>query len=388
MNDLSGFAAFFQSPQGLLTLFVVFVLIFAVALAISRQRLKKDLLASLSQQTQKALSEENARTRTELLANLLQVSGRVAGEIEALRDNNASQLEKMRETVDGKMQGILNTRFAEGFRSVNDQLAEVSRGLGEMQKLAADVGGLKAVLSNVKTRGVFGEAQLSNLLEEFLLPAQYDTNVATVPGSACRVEFAVKLPGAEDAPIYLPIDSKFPLTDYERLEAARTEANVEEASLALKAIALRVTNEAKDIAEKYLKVPYTTEFGILFLAIESLYAEVLRIPGLTESIRRKYRVVVAGPTVLVSILTALRMGFKTLAVSARTDELWKRLTKIQTQFKTFADDVGKARTNAETLVGKLEVLQKDVRMIAKSLEAFSLEDEPDSQEEERSPSDR
>jgi DNA recombination protein RmuC len=261
--------------------------------------------------------------------------------LKELRDDNSQKLEQMRATVDEKLHETLEKRLGESFALVSQRLEQVHQGLGEMQNLAAGVGDLKRVLTNVKTRGTFGEVQLGALLAEVLVPGeQYAENVATRPGSGERVEFAVKLPGPDagqgDA-LWLPIDAKFPQEDYQRLVEAQEQADPAAAAVAGKQLETRLKAEAKDIQTKYLEPPHTTPFGILFLPTEGLFAEVVRRPGLAETLRRDHQVMVAGPTTLLALLNSFQIGFRTLAIQKRSNEVWTLLGAVKTEFGKFGD---------------------------------------------------
>ncbi len=256
--------------------------------------------------------------------------------LKTLQEDNNSKLEKMRETVDEKLQTTLEKRLGESFKLVSDRLEKVHQGLGEMQTLASGVGDLKKILANVKTRGTFGEGQLANLLSEILTPDQYATNIITKKGSRDPVEFAIRLPGRNEAEVFLPIDAKFPTEDFERLQNAQDAGNLVLLEEAAKALESRLKLEAKNIRDKYLDPPHTTDFAFLFLPTESLYAEVLRRPGLADTLRREFRVVVAGPTTIVALLNSLQMGFRTLAVEKRASEVWNLLATVKTEFGKFA----------------------------------------------------
>ena len=263
----------------------------------------------------------------------------VEGKLENMQADNARQLEQMRQTVDEKLQGTLEKRLGESFKQVSERLEQVHKGLGEMQTLATGVGDLKKVLTNVKTRGTWGEVQLGALLEQVLNPDQFSTNVATKDGAE-RVEFAVKLPGqgkGADETVWLPIDAKFPVEDYQRLIEAQERADAEGVEAAGKQLEMRVKNCAGDICAKYLNPPKTTDFAILFLPIEGLFAEVIRRTGLTEIVQRDYRVVIAGPTTLWSLLSSLQMGFRTLAIQKRSSEVWNLLGAVKTEWTKYGD---------------------------------------------------
>ncbi len=280
--------------------------------------------------------------------------------LELLRNDNAQKLELMRATVDEKLHATLELRLGESFKLVSDRLEQVHRGLGEMQTLAAGVGDLKKVLTNVKTRGTWGEVQLENLLEQILIPSQYDKNVVTRPGSNERVEFAIRLPGrdADGAPCLLPIDAKFPLTDYQLLVDAQERGDPIAVEMHAKALERRIKDQAADIHGKYVSPPHTTDFALLYLPVEGLYAEVLRRPGLADSIQRDYRVNVTGPTTLAAMLNSLQMGFRTLAIEQRSSEVWTRLGMVKTEFAKFGEMLAvtkKKLDEASNSLGKAEV---------------------------------
>ncbi len=265
----------------------------------------------------------------------------------ALQDGNEKKLEQMRATVDEKLHATLELRLGQSFQQVAQRLEQVHQGLGEMKTLARDVGSLNRVLSNVKTRGLVGEVQLAGLLEQVFTPEQYAANVETVPGSGARVEFAIRLPGASAGngglPLWLPIDAKFPREDHERLLDAQERADAPAAEAAARAIESRLKLEARSIRDKYLAAPHTTDFAILFLPTESLYAEALRRPGLVEALQREHRVMLAGPTTLLATLTSLQMGFRTLALEKRSAEVWQVLGAVKTEFGKFGDVLAKTR---------------------------------------------
>ncbi|MBN4665688.1 DNA recombination protein RmuC [Pandoraea nosoerga] len=311
------------------------------------------------------LAEGNERRLAEVRATL-------EHKLKDIEVNNAAKLEEMRRTVDEKLHATLEQRLGESFKLVSDRLEQVHRGLGEMQTLAAGVGDLKRVLTNVKTRGIWGEVQLQALLEQLLTPEQFAKNVATRPGSAERVEFAIALPGQSGdsaTPVWLPIDAKFPREDYERLIDAQERADpvaVEEAS---KALETRIRLEAKTIAEKYLAPPHTTDFALLFLPTEGLYAEVLRRPGLSDLLQREYRVTVAGPTTLTALLNSLQMGFRTLAIERRSSEVWQVLGAVKTEFTKFGDVLAKTKSQLETVARSIDKAEVRTRAMARQLKA-------------------
>jgi len=289
----------------------------------------------------------------------------VEGKLQSMQIDNAKQLDQMRQTVDEKLQGTLEKRLGESFKQVSERLEQVHKGLGEMQTLATGVGDLKKVLTNVKTRGTWGEVQLGTLLEQVLNPDQFATNVATKDGGE-RVEFAIKLPGQganQDENVWLPIDAKFPVEDYQRLIEAQELADVEGVEMAGKQLENRVKTCARDISKKYLSPPKTTDFGILFLPIEGLFAEVIRRTGLIEVIQREYRVVIAGPTTLWSILSSLQMGFRTLAIQKRSSEVWNLLAAVKTEWTKYGDvldAVGKKLHQASDTIEKAKVRSRAV----------------------------
>ena len=281
----------------------------------------------------RSLEASNTQKLEELRAAL-------ARDMSSLRAENAQKLDEIRHTVDEQLQDALQKRVSESFKAVNEQLEQVYKGLGEMQNLAADVGGLKQVLSGVKTRGILGELQLGAILEEILAPEQYETNVATIPGSTQRVEYAIKMPGVDGSTVWLPIDSKFPGDTYAHLQDAQASGDAQAVENARHALELVLRSEAKDIHEKYVEPPYTTTFGILFLPFEGLYAEVVNA-GLLEVLQRDYQVNVAGPSTMAALLNSLQMGFKTLAIQKRSGEVWQLLGAVKTEFDKFGQGLSK-----------------------------------------------
>ncbi|MEZ5071755.1 MAG: DNA recombination protein RmuC [Bacteroidales bacterium] len=278
--------------------------------------------------------------------------------LKAIQDDNSKQLNEMRKTVDEKLQTTLEKRLGESFRQVSERLEQVHKGLGEMQTLATGVGDLKRVLSNVKTRGVLGEYQLGNILEQILTPDQYAKNVATRPGSQAFVEFAIRLPGREtDEEVWLPVDSKFPMESYEHLLNAYEQGNPDQIEVARKVLLKAVEGFAKDISQKYIDPPHTTDFGIMFLPVESLYAEVLRHPGLFETLQRNHKITLTGPTTLSALLNSLQMGFRTLAVQKRSSEVWKVLGAVKTEFGKFSEHLGKVQKQLHSASTSLETLR-------------------------------
>jgi len=315
----------------------------------SRVELQKSLGESLRNIETKIaeLTDSNSRKQQEIQKTL-------QSEIEKMSKGNEEKLEKMRETVDEKLQGTLEKRLGESFKLVSENLEAVARGIGEMKNLANDVGSLQKVLTNVKSRGGWGEVQLERQLEDVLAPSQYEKNVKIKPGSNDLVEFAVKLPGRSDGEyVYLPIDSKFPQEDYERLQNAQDSGSAEEISSAAKAVEKAIKTQAKLISEKYLHAPVSTDFAIMYLPTEGLFAEVVRRPGLTSELQNTHRVLVTGPTTLMSLLNSLQMGFKTLAIEKSASDVWKVLSAAKTEF-------GKYSGVMDTLAKQLETAQKTV----------------------------
>ncbi len=323
--------------------------------------LQKTLSDTLSTQLQ-AVSESNARRMGEVRETLEK-------QLAQLQQTNSAKLDEMRRTVDEKLQATLETRLGESFKQVADRLEQVHKGLGEMQTLAQGVGDLKHLLTNVKARGIFGEAQLSALLEQVFSVDQYAAQVITRRGGKNPVDFAIRLPGRSDSgePVWLPIDAKFPNEDYERLLDAQQRADVLSAEVAGKALEVRIRLEAKSMAEKYIEPPYTTDFAILFLPTEGLYAEVLRRPGLMEVLQRDYRVTLAGPTTLLAMLNSLQMGFRTLALEKRSSEVWQVLGAVKTEFGKFGDILAKVKSQTETVLNTLSGAEQRSRVMGKAL---------------------
>ncbi len=393
-----------------LAAFEVALVVVAVALAVTAagllvalRRARRDPLSALAprldalslaqERAERGMREELARSRAEFGAGTRHLREEVSGSIRGvgetvekrldivrgaidsrlhhLQEENTKKLDEMRATVDEKLQGTLERRLGEAFQLVSERLEAVHKGLGEMQNLAVNVGDLKRVLTNVKTRGTYGETQLEVLLEQILAPSQYAKQVATKPGSSERVDFAVRLPGASgDEPCWLPIDAKFPQEDYGRLVEAHERGDTVAAELASRALEARIKVEARSLREKYLNPPATTDFALLFLPTESLYAEILRRPGLSESLQRDQRVVVAGPTTLAAILNSLQMGFRTLAIQKRTNEVWQLLGAVKSQFGKFGDlldkvqkKLGEASNTIGEASSKARFIQQQLRNV-------------------------
>lgn len=302
---------------------------------------------------------------------LEQLRKTVEERLHLLQQDNSQKLEQMRATVDEKLTSTLEQRLGDSFKLVSDRLELVHKGLGEMQSLASGVGDLKKVLTNVKTRGMWGEIQLGNLLEQVLTADQYATNVITKSGSNDRVEFAIKIPAKDgnDGMIYLPIDAKFPMEDYERLLEAQDQANLPRIEEMGKAMEYRIKTEAKTIREKYIDPPHTTDFGILFLPVEGLYAEVLRRPGLVEMLQREYKVVIAGPTTLAALLNSLQMGFRTLAIEKRSSEVWNLLSAVKTEFGKFVEILEKTQKKLQEASNSIDTATKKSRTIERKLKS-------------------
>jgi DNA recombination protein RmuC len=348
------------------------------AFSLQLASLQKTLADTLHTQLQ-GLSDANARRLSEVRATM-------ETQLAQLQQTNAAKLDEMRKTVDEKLQSTLEARLGESFKQVADRLEQVHKGLGEMQTLAVGVGSLQRVLTNVKTRGVFGEVQLEALLEQVLTPDQYAKQVETKPRSGQRVDFAIRFPGRGDdgAPVWLPIDAKFPRDDYERLIDAHERADATGAELAAKALEARIRTEAKSIADNYLAAPHTTDFAVLFLPVESLYAEVLRRPGLMDAIQRQHRVTLAGPTTLLAMLNSLHMGFRTLALEQQASEVWKVLGAVKTEFERYGEWVSRIKeqvAKASDTLDKADTRAKQMRLALRKVEAL-----PDAQAQALLPS--
>ena len=330
--------------------------------AIEIQNIKLDEMRTSSAELQKSSADETVRqlgmlerrfatleqTNEQKLENMRRS---ISESMEKIRNDNNERISSMQKTVDEK----LDSKISESFKAVNERLAEVYKGLGEMKTLANGVGDLKKVLTNVKTRGILGELQLGAILDEILSPEQYETNVATVPSSTERVEFAVKLPGDNNKSVYLPIDSKFPADCYEKLLDAYDSADPAAVKAASNELCQRIKAFAKDIKTKYISVPYTTDFGIMFLPVEGLYSEVIKM-GLVETLQKDYHVNIAGPTTMAAMLSSLQMGFKTLAIQKRSAEVWEILGAVKTEFDKFSDVLDKAKKHIGQVDSDLDLL--------------------------------
>ncbi len=346
--------------------------------ALAVDRLAKTLaaqvgqLSSLQAQQLESFAQQLGRLTQSNEQRFEQLRQTVEARLGAIQNDNASKLEEMRKTVDEKLHATLEQRLGDSFRLVSERLEMVHKGLGEMQTLAAGVGDLKKVLTNVKTRGTWGEVQLEALLDQVLTADQYDKNVATRPGSSERVEFAIRLPGQNDGgedrrPVWLPIDAKFPVEDYQRLIDAQDRADPAAVEAAAKALETRLRDEAKKIRDKYVEPPHTTDFAILYLPTEGLYAEALRRPGLAEALQRDCRVSLAGPTTLAALLNSLQMGFRTLAIEKRSSEVWAVLGAVKTEFGKFGEALESTRKKLEQATKSIESAGVRTRQIERKL---------------------
>ena len=339
------------------------------------------------QETMNASMEKQMQTMNARLQHLDQMNEQklealrqsMTNSMQEMRQENAKKLDEIRGTVDEKLQDTLQKKITDSFQAVSQQLEQVYKGLGEMQHLASDVGGLKQVLSGVKTRGILGEIQLGAILEEILSPEQYDTNVATIPGSRERVEFAVKLPGSDGEKVYLPIDSKFPGDTYMHLQEAAASGNPQAVAEARKALETVLKKSAKDIRDKYVEPPYTTTFGILFLPFEGLYAEVVNM-GMIETLQKDYSINVAGPSTMAALLNSLQMGFRTLAIQKRSSEVWQVLGAVKTEFTKFEDVMQKMQGHLQQTSKDLDTLMGTrTRAINRKLRDIQQLEEPEAQ---------
>ena len=304
------------------------------------------------------LQNQQLNTQKSSKEALKEIKEDIEKQLDKMRIDNQTQLNEMRKTVDEKLQNTLEKRLGESFKLVSERLEQVHKGLGEMQTLASGVGDLKKVLSNVKTRGILGEYQLETILEQILTPNQYEKNVKTKVGSQAHVEFAIKLPGQlSDESVWLPIDAKFPLESYSLLQDAYQEGDINQINVLKKSLSKTIETFAKDISSKYIDPPNTTDFAIMFLPIEGLYAEVLRDPQLFENLQRNYSITIAGPTTLSALLNSLQMGFRTLAVQKRSSEVWKVLSSVKKEFGNFAEQLSKVNKQLDTARSSLDILQ-------------------------------
>ena len=321
------------------------------------------------------IRNENTRQMDAILQRSDKLTEAVDRNMQNLRKENTEQLDRMRKTVDEQLKDTLESRLAQSFEQVQKQLESVYKGLGEMQNLAKSVGDLSKIFSNVKARGVWGEVQAASILDEILMPDQYVRNFRPKPKSQEVVEFAIRLPGkSEDDNVYLPIDSKFPKEDYENYVKAQEEGNIERIKAFQAAMKNRVLSEARDIHDKYIAPPRTTDFAILFLPAESIYAEILSIPGFTDELQNRYRVTVAGPTTLAALINSLQMGFRTLAVEKRSHEVWKLFSQMKKQFSLFSSSLDSAMKSLGTAVNKVEDVSSRSNRISQKLDSMELPD--------------
>ncbi|OQA31342.1 MAG: DNA recombination protein RmuC [Acidobacteria bacterium ADurb.Bin340] len=328
---------------------------------------RKELAEQLAE-FRTTLDSALSQSRAELTQRLEAVQAEVQRRLQSLQEGNEQKLEQMRVTVDEKLHATLEKRLGESFTLVAQRLEEVQKGLGEMQNLAQDVGGLKRALTNVKTRGVLGEAQLGALLEQYLSPGQYEANVKPRPRSNEIVEYAVKLPGVEEgSTVWLPIDAKFPIEDYQRLMDAYEAADKDGVEVAGRALEARILSQARDIRDKYISVPNTTDFALLFLPFEGLYAEALRRPDLLARVQRECKVTFVGPTTLTAFLNSLQVGFKTLAITKQSADVWKTLGKVKTEFGRFGDALEAVQKKLDEAGGKLDEVAKRRTLMEKAL---------------------
>ncbi len=398
---------------GLALLILILILVFKLSKGSSSLGIESrlDSLVKEQERFEKILKDEMGRNREESNANeraareelnrqiasltqlneqkLESVRGTLERQLKSLQEDNGQKLDQMRLVVDEKLQATLEKRLGDSFRQVSERLEQVHQGLGEMQSLASDVGALQRTLTNVKTRGTWGEVQLESLLQQILVAEQYAKNVATKKGSKDRVEFAVKLPGREQSNgegVWLPIDAKFPQEDYQRLNDAFEKGDTAGVEESTKSLANRIKLEAKNIKEKYLDPPNTTDFAILFLPTEGLYAEVLRQPGLLDFVQREYRIVITGPTTLAAILNSLQIGFRTLAIEKRSSEVWNLLSVVKKEFGLFAGILEKTQKKLQEATNTMDDAAKKTRTIEQKLkkveglpsngETAVLEEEP------------
>lgn len=310
---------------------------------------------------------EFRENRKEISDNLQGIQRTVDSRVKSLQDDNSKKLEEMRQTVDEKLQKSVEQRFNESFKTISGQLTQVYQGLGEMRNLAHGVGDLKKVMEGVKTRGIYGEVQLGNIISDCLSPDQYQENVITKSGSSDRVEFAIKMPGREEKLVFLPIDSKFPVENYARLLNAYDHGEKAEIEQFRKALTVDVKEQAKKISTKYLDPPATTDFGVMFVPTESLYAEILRIPGLSDEIRQKYNVALASPSTLPMILSGLTMGFRSVAIEKRSAEVWQTLGAVKSQFSKFGDLLAATKKKLQETANKISDAETASRQIERKL---------------------
>ncbi|MBK5200581.1 MAG: DNA recombination protein RmuC [Spirochaetaceae bacterium] len=382
--------------MNLLTIIILIISLITLSIVIITSRKKEDnrdleIILKQNNETRKELMQMLENERSSLsnqiasfdshlnlsLSNIENknenLSKQVYQQLEKIREDNEKRLDVMRKTVDEKLTVTLNTRLNESFKLVSDQLESVHTSLGEMKSLSSGVGDLTRLLGNIKTRGTWGELQAENILSEILVSSQWEKNVITRSGSNYRVEYAIKLPGKGDGVVYLPIDAKFPKEDYERLQKYSLENNKEGIEISLKALAIRIEEEAKEISKKYIDPPNTTDFAILFLPLEGLYAEVLNIPGCFEKLISKYRVVISGPTTFSALINSLQLGFKTLALEKSSEEVWKVLSSIKTEFYRFNEQVEKVQSKLNQATSSLDHLGTRARVMNRKLKDVGVQ---------------
>ncbi len=334
-------------------------------------------IADEFRENRKEISDNLQGSRKEISDNLQNIQKTVDARVKSLQDENSRKLDQMRETVDEKLQKSVEQRFNASFKQISGQLTQVYQGLGEMKTLANGVGDLKKVMEGVKTRGIYGEVQLGNIISDCMAKEQYEENIATKKGSNDRVEFAIKMPGKDDVTVYLPIDSKFPVENYSRLIEAYNNGSKTDIELLRKALANDVKEQAKKISTKYLDPPLTTDFGVMFVPTESLYAEILRIPGLSDEIRQKYQISIVSPSTLPALLSSLTMGFRSVAIEKRSAEVWQTLGAVKTQFGKFGDLLAATKKKLEETANKIGSAETTSRQIERKLK--SVESLPESE---------
>lgn len=355
-------------------LIITIVLLLAVLLRKPKARLDTSRLEERLIRVESSVDKLMPRVESEFRENRKEISDNfgviqrtVDTRVKSLQDDNAKKLEEMRLTVDEKLQKSVERRFNESFKTISNQLTQVYQGLGEMKNLASGVGDLRKVMEGVKTRGIYGEVQLGNIMIDCLMPEQYVENVITKKGSSDRVEFAVKMPGKDEQTVFLPIDSKFPVENYARLIDAYDNGNKSEIEKFRKALTTDVKEQAKKISTKYLDPPATTDFGVMFVPTESLYAEILRIPGLSDEIRQKYNVALASPSTLPMILSGLTMGFRSVAIEKRSAEVWQTLGAVKAQFSKFGDLLALTKKKLQETANKIGDAEVTSRQIERKL---------------------
>lgn len=367
---------------GVIIIVLLLVLIFKKPAATQTDDKLKDSLVRIEGQLDKIvpqISTEFRENRKEISQNFEAIQKNVTTSVKDLQSENTKKLEEMRETVDEKLKSSVEKRFNESFKTIQTQLTQVYKGLGEMQTLATGVGDLKKVMEGVKTRGIYGEVQLGSIISDILTKSQYEENIATKKGSADRVEFAVKMPGKEESsPVYLPIDSKFPVENYSRLLTAYDAGDKTEIAKSQKALADDVKTQAKKISDKYLDPPATTDFGLMFVPTESLYAEILRIPGLSDEVRQKYNISIASPSTIPVMLSSLLMGFRTVAIEKRSAEVWQTLGAVKAQFSKFGDLLDATKKKLQETANKIDSAATTSRQIERKLKDVEALPEADS----------